>query len=70
MMAITGPVVAIVTFVLMQLAFGAAAGAGSGSLWFEIVGFVLFVIWLASLVATIVGIIGTVVWGVRQLRNR
>ncbi|WP_319436266.1 hypothetical protein [Mycobacterium sp. RTGN5] len=56
------------TFVLMQLAFGAATG-GSNSLLFEIVGFVLFAMWLASVVATIVGIIGVVVWGVRQLRS-
>lgn len=62
MLAIIGPVVAIVAFVLMQLAFGAAAdGTGSGSLWLEIVGFVLFVVWLASIVVTVVGVIGALV---------
>ena len=67
-MACVGPIVGVVTFVLMQLAFGAATGR-SDSLWFEIVGFVLFAIWLASVVVTIVGIIGVVVWVVRQLRS-
>jgi hypothetical protein len=70
LMAIAGPVTGIVTFVLMQLAFGAAAdSAGSGSLWLEIVGFLLFVVWLASIVATIVGIIGAVVRRVGQHRT-
>src|ERR1700732_5075766 len=64
-MAIAGPVTFIVSFVLMNLAFDAAEGAGSGSLWFNVAGFVLFVVWLASIVATIVGIVGTVVRIVR-----
>jgi heme exporter protein D len=53
----------------MQLAFSAANSAGSGSLWFQIAGFVLFLVWLASMVATIVGIIGAVVRSVRQHRS-
>jgi hypothetical protein len=65
-MAIAGPVTFIVSFVLMNLAFSAAESAGSGSLWFNVAGFVLFVVWLASIVATIVGIVGTVVRIVRQ----
>jgi hypothetical protein len=65
-MAIVGPPTSIVAFVVMQLAFGAANSAGSGTLWFQIVGFALFLVWLASIVATIVGIIGAVVRSVRQ----
>ena len=68
-MAIVGPVIALVTFVIMQLAFGAADSAESGILWFQILGFVSFLVWLASIVATIVGIIGTVVRSVRQNRS-
>ena len=58
-----------VTYIPMQLAFGAAESGGSGTLWFEIIGFVSFLAWLASVTAIIVGIVGTVVWGVRQIRN-
>ncbi len=65
-MAIVGPVIALVSFVLMQLAFGAANSAGSGTLWFQIIGFVLFVVWLASILAMIVGIIGAIVRSVKQ----
>jgi len=65
-MAIAGPPTAIVTFVLMQLAFGAADSAGSPTLLFQIVGFVLFLVWLASIAATIVGIVGAIVRSVRQ----
>jgi hypothetical protein len=68
-MAVAGPVTFIVTFILMQLAFGASASAGFGSLWFQVVGYVLFLVWLASIVATIVGAIGTVVRSVRQHRS-
>jgi uncharacterized membrane protein YccF (DUF307 family) len=50
--------------------FGAANSVGSGALWFQVVGFVLFLVWLASIVATIVGIIGTVVRSVRHHRSR
>ena len=39
--------------------FGAANSAGPGALWFQVVGLVLLLVWLASIVATIVGIIGT-----------
>ncbi|HRD12003.1 MAG TPA: hypothetical protein PLI79_09090 [Mycobacterium sp.] len=53
----------------MQLAFNAAASGdatgGSGALFFEILGFVMFILWLASVLATIVG-----VWGVKQLQSR
>jgi Protein of unknown function (DUF2510) len=66
-MAIAGPVTSIVTYVLMQLSFDAA---DSGRYWFilvfQIVGFVLFLVWLASNVATTVGIIGAIVRSVRQ----
>jgi hypothetical protein len=65
-MAIGGPITALVTYVIMQLAFSAADSGGSGTLIFQIIGFVAFLLWLASVVATIVGIIGTVVWAVRQ----
>lgn len=65
-MAITGPVIAPVTFVLMQLAFEAGDSAESGTLWFQIGGFVLFLFWLASIVATIVGIVGAIVRAVRR----
>jgi len=68
-MAIVGPVIAFVTFILMQLAFGAADSAGGGTLWFQIIGFVLFLVWLASIAATIVGIIGAIVRSVRQNRS-
>ncbi|OBG25435.1 DUF2510 domain-containing protein [Mycobacterium sp. E3198] len=65
-MAIGGPPTAIVTFILMQLAFGAANRGGSGTLIFQISGFVLFLLWLASAVATIVGVVGAIVRSVRQ----
>jgi hypothetical protein len=42
----------------MQLSFGAAA---DGSLVFNVVGFALFAVWLASIVVTVVGIIGVIV---------
>jgi hypothetical protein len=58
---LVGSVVAsFVAFILMQLAFSAAAD-GSGSLIFEIVGFALFIVWLASVVGFLVGITGTIV---------
>jgi len=63
-MAIGGPIIAVVSFVLMQLAFGAAADSGYAT--FQIIGFVLFLVWLASIPATIVGIIGAIVRSVRQ----
>jgi len=60
-----------VTFVLTQLAFGAAAegSAGSWSLWLQVIGSALFVVYLASIAATTVGIIGTVVRSFRQHRS-
>ncbi|MGF2944206.1 hypothetical protein [Mycobacterium sp. HUMS_1102779] len=65
-MAIAGPVIALVSFILMQLAFGAADSGGSGTLLFQILGFVLFLVWLASIPATIVGIIVAIVRSVGQ----
>ena len=56
LMAIASAVTCLIAFVLMQLAFGAAGNAGA--LAFEILGFVLFVLFLASAVTTLVGIIG------------
>jgi hypothetical protein len=49
----------------MQLAFGAAAG-GDGAVLFEILGFVLFIVWLASVVGFFVGLIGTIYRLVRR----
>jgi len=63
-----GPIVGVVTFALMHLEFGAAVG-GSGSLWFETVGFVLFVN-LACRCRGTSSVTGAVVlWGARQLRS-
>jgi hypothetical protein len=56
--AIGGAVGGFLSFILMQLAFGAAA---DGSLGFEVLGFALFVVFLVSVVATLVGIIGAIV---------
>jgi hypothetical protein len=50
----------------MQLAFGAAAGGDGSSLLFEIFGFALFIVWLASAIGFLVGIIGTIVRLVQQ----
>jgi hypothetical protein len=66
--AVGGPVTFIVTFILMQLAFGADAGAGSGSLVFQVVGCVLFLVWLPGGVATLVGAIGTAARSIGQRR--
>ena len=61
-MAIAGPLVFAVSFFLMQLAFGAAAGAeGSQSVLTEIVGYGLFLTFAASAVATVIGVIGALV---------
>jgi Na+/phosphate symporter len=69
-MAIAGLVTCIVMFVLTKLAFGAAErGAESGSLWFEVIGFAFFLVYLASIAATTVGITGTVVTVVRSIRQ-
>ncbi|HRD12000.1 MAG TPA: DUF2510 domain-containing protein [Mycobacterium sp.] len=64
-MAAGGPVAALIAFVLMQLAFSAAQN-GSGALFFEIVGFTLFLIWLASIAAMLFGVIAIIVWGVKR----
>jgi hypothetical protein len=50
----------------MQLSFTAATD-GPFALIFEIIGFALFVVWLASIVATVVGIVGVIV---RLAQNR
>jgi urea transporter len=65
-LAIGGPIVGFVTFILMQLSFTAATD-GSFALIFEIIGLALFVVWLACIVATVVGIIGVIV---RLAQNR
>ena len=65
-MAIAGPLTALVTFILMQLAFGAGSHEGSWTQSLQMLGFVFFVLWLASIVATIVGIIALIVRSVRQ----
>ncbi len=62
-MLIAGSITAIVSFFLMQLALNVH---NFMPLVFHIVGFVLFVVWLASIVATVVGLIGTIVRIVRQ----
>lgn len=54
------------SFILMQLAFGAAADGGGSSLLFEILGFALFVVWLASAIGFLVGIVGTIARLVRR----
>ena len=53
--AVVSSFVAIVSFVAMQLAFGA------DTLAFEFVGFALFAVFLASLVTTVVGVVGAIV---------
>lgn len=55
----------VVTFILMQLAFGAASN-GDGALVFEVVGFALFIVWLACVVAFLVGLIGAIIRLVQQ----
>lgn len=64
--AIAGLITAIVAFVPMQVALNVH---GSGAVVFHIVGLALFLIWLASMVAAIVGIIGAVVRSARQHRS-
>lgn len=57
---LSGSVLAgFVAFILMQLAFGAADNGAA--LLFEIVGFALFIVWLASIVGFIVGLVGIIV---------
>ena len=69
-MAIAGLVTCIVTYVLTKLAFAAAErSAGSGSFWFHVIGSALFLVYLASIAATTVGIVGAVVRSVRQHRS-
>ena len=56
LLAIGSAVACFIAFILMQLAFG--VGGSAGVLAFEILGFVLFVLFLASAATTLVGIIG------------
>ena len=56
LLAIGSAVTCLIAFILMQLAFGAAGS--DGPLEFEILGFVLFRLFLASAATTLVGIIG------------
>ena len=64
---------ALIAWVPMQLAFNAASSGasegGPGALFFEIVGFALFLVWIASIVAMLVGVIAIIVWGVKQFQN-
>ncbi len=55
-------VICFVAFILMQLAFGVAAGR---PVWFEILGFTLFIVFLASAAGTIICTIGAIVRVVR-----
>jgi hypothetical protein len=59
-LAIGSAITCFVAFILMQLAFGASTGDGP-VLWFEILGFALFIVFLVSAVGTIIGIIGGIV---------
>lgn len=62
---VAGLAVAVVSFVAMQLAFGAASDGDAPVA--EVLGFVAFGIWAAGVVAFLVGVIGAVV---RAARNR
>ena len=55
-------VICFVAFILMQLAFGVAVGR---PVWFEILGFTLFIVFLASAVGTIICTIAAIVRVVR-----
>lgn len=65
-MAIVAPVLFFVTYILMQLAFGAADTAHSGRLMFQIGVFAMFLAGLASIVVTVVGIVGAILRTVRR----
>jgi hypothetical protein len=54
-LAIASAVTCVVSFVLMQLAFQ------NGAVWLQVLGFVLFAVFLVSGVVTIVGIVGAIV---------
>lgn len=62
--ALTGAIVAVVIFLLMGAAFS-AADSGSGALLFEIVGFGLFLVFIACIVAVAVGVVGILAWLLR-----
>jgi hypothetical protein len=69
-MAIAGLVTAIVTHILSMLAFNATeARAEPGSFWFPVIGSALFLVFLAGIAATTVGIIAAVVRIVKQRRS-
>lgn len=54
-LAIASAVTCVVAFVLMQVAFQ------NGAVWLQVLGFVMFAIFLVTAVATIVGIVGAIV---------
>lgn len=63
--ALTGAIVGVVAYLLMGLAF-AAAENGSAVLLFEILGFALFIAFVAGMVALVVGIVGILAWLLRR----
>ena len=67
-LALAGPTAFMASFVLMQLAFGAAVDSGNraGDLFREILGFGLFLIFLGSIVVIVVVLIGVI----RQMSRR
>lgn len=64
-LAIAGPVVAIIAFIGAQLAF-AAGNDGGAAVLFQIVGFAAFVVWIAGVVAFLVGVVGMIVQAARK----
>jgi hypothetical protein len=71
-MAIAGLPTALAAFIAMQCAFSAAGGSADGSPWqlpLQIIGEVLFLVYLASLVAILAGVIGAIVRSIRQRRS-
>lgn len=62
--AVAGLVSALVTFFLIQLVYGVAS-RGSGGLFLEILGFALYVAWLVSVGAMLVGAVGAIARTVR-----
>ena len=62
MLAMACAVICFVAFILMQMAFGVAVGR---SVWFEILGFTLFIVFVAAAVGTIICTIGAIVRVIR-----
>jgi membrane glycosyltransferase len=58
-LAIASAVTCIVAFVVMQIAFNV------GDAWLQVLGFVLFAVFLVSAVVTIVGVVGAIVGRVK-----